>query len=170
MRIQPMSRPAGYGRDGDRGDRLGIRGFNPKLKAAATRLETLRTPEGEPNAKHIGRAQARSGAPVKKQIREPEQIRLQSLAQAPAKGPNVMVLVLARVIGRKYCHGPCGTGRGNCRPGRGLFRRRGHHTAGPRPAACPTAGVFPRRVSSVGEGNKPRRGDWKARRGRRRSA
>ena len=28
--------------------RLGIRGFNPKLKAAATRLETLRTPEGEP--------------------------------------------------------------------------------------------------------------------------
>jgi transposase len=25
--------------------RLGIRGFNPKLKAAATRLETLRTPE-----------------------------------------------------------------------------------------------------------------------------
>ena len=48
MRIQPMSRPAGYGRDGGRGDRLGIRGFNPKLKAAATRLETLRTPEGEP--------------------------------------------------------------------------------------------------------------------------
>src|ERR1022692_821459 len=28
--------------------RLGIRGFNPKLKAAATRLETLRTPEDEP--------------------------------------------------------------------------------------------------------------------------
>jgi hypothetical protein len=36
---------------------------------------------------------------VKKQIRELEQTRLQSLAQAPAKGPNVMVLVLARVNG-----------------------------------------------------------------------
>ena len=28
--------------------RLGIRGFNPKLKKAAERLEGLRTPEGEP--------------------------------------------------------------------------------------------------------------------------
>jgi hypothetical protein len=35
---------------------------------------------------------------VKKQIRELEQTRLESLAQAPAKGPNVMVLLLARVI------------------------------------------------------------------------
>ena len=28
--------------------RLGIRGFNPKLKNAAERLDALRTPEGEP--------------------------------------------------------------------------------------------------------------------------
>jgi transposase len=28
--------------------RLGIRGFNPKLRHAEQRLETLRTPEGEP--------------------------------------------------------------------------------------------------------------------------
>ena len=28
--------------------RLGIRGFNPKLKRAAERLESLCTPEGEP--------------------------------------------------------------------------------------------------------------------------
>jgi transposase len=28
--------------------RLGIRGFNPKLKKAAGRLEDLRTPEDEP--------------------------------------------------------------------------------------------------------------------------
>jgi transposase len=28
--------------------RLGIRGFNPKLKKAAERLDALRTPEGEP--------------------------------------------------------------------------------------------------------------------------
>ena len=30
--------------------RLGIRGFNPKLKRASTRLDGLRTPEGELNA------------------------------------------------------------------------------------------------------------------------
>ena len=29
--------------------RLGIRGFNPKLKRATTRLDGLHTPEGEPN-------------------------------------------------------------------------------------------------------------------------
>jgi transposase len=28
--------------------RLGVRGFNPKLKKAAARLEDLRTPEDEP--------------------------------------------------------------------------------------------------------------------------
>ena len=28
--------------------RLGIRGFNPKLKKVAERLDALRTPEGEP--------------------------------------------------------------------------------------------------------------------------
>jgi len=82
--------------------RLGIRGFNPKLKAAATRLETLRTPEDEPIPPNTLAALKRDlerHQIVKKQIRELEQTRLQSLAQAPAKGPNVMVLVLARVIG-----------------------------------------------------------------------
>jgi transposase len=35
--------------------RLGIRGFNPKLKKAAGRLEDLRTPEGRANtAQHDG--------------------------------------------------------------------------------------------------------------------
>ena len=82
--------------------RLGIRGFNPKLKAAATRLETLRTPEGEPIPPNTLAALKRDlerHQIVKKQIRELEQTRLESLAQAPAKGPNVMVLLLARVIG-----------------------------------------------------------------------
>jgi transposase len=36
---------------------------------------------------------------VKQQIREIEQTRIEHLTQAPAKGPNVMVLLLARVIG-----------------------------------------------------------------------
>jgi transposase len=36
---------------------------------------------------------------VKKQIREIEQTRLEHLPQAPAKGPNAMVLLLARAVG-----------------------------------------------------------------------
>jgi transposase len=82
--------------------RLGIRGFNPKLKAAAARLEALRTPEGEPIPPNTLAALKRDlerHQIVKKQIRELERTRLESLAQAPAKGPNVMVLLLARVIG-----------------------------------------------------------------------
>ena len=82
--------------------RLGIRGFNPKLKTAAARLETLRTPECEPIPPNTLAALQRDlerHQIVKKQIRELEQTRLENLAQAPAKGPNVMVLLLARVIG-----------------------------------------------------------------------
>lgn len=82
--------------------RLGIRGFNPKLKAAAARLETLRTPEGEPippNTLGALKRDLERHHIVKKQIRELEQTRLEILTQAPAKGPNVMVLLLARVIG-----------------------------------------------------------------------
>ena len=82
--------------------RLGIRSFNPKLKAAAARLETLRTPEGEPIPPNTLAALKRDlerHRIVKKQIRELEQTRLEILTQAPAKGPNVMVLLLARVIG-----------------------------------------------------------------------
>jgi len=82
--------------------RLGIRGFNPKLKAAPARLATLRTPEGEPIPPNTLAALKRDlerHQIVKKQIRELERTRSESLAQAPAKGPNVMVLLLARVIG-----------------------------------------------------------------------
>src|SRR6476660_873222 len=82
--------------------RLGIRGFNPKLKTAAARLETLRTPEGEPIPPNTLAALKRDlerHRIVKKQIRELEQTRMESLAQAPAKRPNVMVLLLARVFG-----------------------------------------------------------------------
>src|SRR5207247_7417283 len=68
--------------------RLGIRGFNPKVKAAATRLETLRTPEDEPIPPNTLAALKRDlerHQIVKKQIRELEQTPLESLAQAPAK-------------------------------------------------------------------------------------
>src|SRR5215470_10687296 len=60
--------------------RLGIRSFNPKLKKAPERLEHLRTPEGE-------------------QIRQIEKARLEQLEQAPTAKPNLMVLLLVRVIG-----------------------------------------------------------------------
>src|ERR1700726_238497 len=82
--------------------RLGIRGFNPKLKAAATRLETLRTPEDEPIPPNTLAALKRDlerHQIVKKQIREIEQTRLDVLKQAPAEGQHAMVLLLARVIG-----------------------------------------------------------------------
>jgi transposase len=67
--------------------RLGIRGFNPKLKAAATRLETLRTPEGEPIPPNTLAALKRDlerHRIVKQQIREIEQTRLERLDKAPA--------------------------------------------------------------------------------------
>jgi transposase len=82
--------------------RLGIRNFNPKLKKAAERLEHARTPEGEPippNAlaelhRNMERRQL-----VMEQIRQIERARLERLKQAPEHRANVMVLLLARVIG-----------------------------------------------------------------------
>jgi transposase len=82
--------------------RLGIRGFNPKLKAAAARLGTLRTPEGEPippNTLAALKRDLRRHQIVKQQIRELEQARLELLEKAPAQGPHAMVLLLARVVG-----------------------------------------------------------------------
>jgi transposase len=82
--------------------RLGIRGFKPKLKAAAARLATLRTPEGEPIPPNTLAALKRDlerHQIVKRQIRELEQTRLDVLKQAPEKGPHAMLLLLARVIG-----------------------------------------------------------------------
>ena len=69
--------------------RLGIRSFNPKLKAAAERLGTLRTPEGEPIPPNTLAALKRDlerHQIVKRQIREIEQTRLEHLAQAPGEG------------------------------------------------------------------------------------
>src|SRR6201984_1465243 len=69
--------------------RLGIRGFNPKRKAAAARLEALRTPEGEPIPPNTLAALKRDlerHQIVKKQIRELERTRLESLAQGAGEG------------------------------------------------------------------------------------
>jgi transposase len=82
--------------------RLGIRGFNPKLKTAAERLDALRTPEGEPIPPNmlaeIKRDLERRQI-VKEQIAQIERARLDYLAAAPAEGPSAMVRLLARVVG-----------------------------------------------------------------------
>jgi transposase len=82
--------------------RLGIRNLNPKLKKAAELLERARTPEGEtipPNTlAELRRDMARKQF-VAEQIRQIEKARLEQLEQAPKAGPNLMVLLLMRVIG-----------------------------------------------------------------------
>ena len=82
--------------------RLGIRGFNPKLKKAAERLDGLRTPEGEPippnTLAELRRDMVRRRL-ISEQIRQIEDARLERLKQAPNDGPHAMVRLLARVIG-----------------------------------------------------------------------
>src|ERR1700692_3789842 len=82
--------------------RLGIRGFNPKLKKAAERLDGLRTPEGEPippNTLAELRRDMERRRLVSNQIRQIEDARLERLKQAPSDGSHAMVRLLARVIG-----------------------------------------------------------------------
>ena len=82
--------------------RLGIRSFNPTLKEAPERLEHLRTPEGEPiplnTLAELSRDLERKQL-VAEQIHQIEKARMEQLKQAPKAGPNLMVLVLMRVIG-----------------------------------------------------------------------
>jgi transposase len=82
--------------------RLGIRNFNPKLKKASERLDHLRTPEGEPippnTLSEMSRDMERKRL-IAEQIRQIEKARLEQLAQSPKTRSNLMVLLLARVIG-----------------------------------------------------------------------
>jgi len=82
--------------------RLGIRSFNPTLKKAPERLEHVRTPEGEPippnTLAELQRDLARKQL-VSEQIRQIEKARLEQLKRAPKTAPNLMVLILMRVIG-----------------------------------------------------------------------
>jgi transposase len=82
--------------------RLGIRGFNPKLKKAAARLADLRTPEGEPippNMLAELRRDMERRRLVGDQIRQIEEARVKRMEQAPSDGPHAMVRLIARVIG-----------------------------------------------------------------------
>src|SRR5450830_462834 len=82
--------------------RLGIRGFNPKLKRAAERLEDLHTPESEPippNTLAELRRDMERRRLVRDQIRQIESARLDRLEHAPGEGAHAMVRLLARVMG-----------------------------------------------------------------------
>src|SRR5256885_5058645 len=82
--------------------RLGIRGFNPKLKRATTRLDGLHTPEGEPippNALAELRRDMERRRLVNYQIRQIGEDRLERIEQATCDGAHVMLRLLARVMG-----------------------------------------------------------------------
>ena len=82
--------------------RLGIRSIDPQLEKAPERVQHLHTPEGEPippnTLAELQRDLARKQL-VAEQIRQIEKARLEQLKQAPKAGPNLMVLLLMRVIG-----------------------------------------------------------------------
>jgi transposase len=82
--------------------RLGVCGFNPKLRKAAERLDGLVTPEGEalpPNTLAELRRDLARLALLREQIEAIETARLARLKQAPPEGPHAMVRLLAQVVG-----------------------------------------------------------------------
>ena len=82
--------------------RLGIRGFKPKLRRRRSgwrRCEHRRGANPAENCLRRCRRDLARLALVREQKRQIEQSRLERLQQAPKTGPNVMVLMLASVIG-----------------------------------------------------------------------
>src|SRR5215472_5399477 len=82
--------------------RLGIRGFNPKLRKASERLVALRTPEGCPIPSNTLAELRREMAHLRfigEQIKQIEAARLEQLQQAPQQRSNARVLQLQRVNG-----------------------------------------------------------------------
>ena len=82
--------------------RLGIRGFNPKLRKAPERLAALRTPEGCPIPPNTLAELQREMAHLRfidEQIKQIEDERLKQLKQAPQQGSNAKVLQLQRIKG-----------------------------------------------------------------------
>jgi transposase len=82
--------------------RLGIRGFNPKLRKAPERLAAVRTPEGCPIPTNTLAALRREMAHLRfidEQIKQIEKPRLEQLQQHPQQRSNAKVLQLQRVNG-----------------------------------------------------------------------
>lgn len=82
--------------------RLGIRGFNPKLRKAPQQLTELRTPEGgaiPPNTlAELQREMAHLHF-ISEQIKQIEDARLAQLKQAPKHGSNATVAQLGQING-----------------------------------------------------------------------
>jgi transposase len=82
--------------------RLGIRGFNPKLRKAAEQLEQLRTGAGEPLPPNTLAELRRDMAQLRfvaDQIQQIEKAREARLAKAPREGVHPMILMLASIKG-----------------------------------------------------------------------
>ena len=82
--------------------RLGVRGFNPKLRKAPQQLAKVRTPEGRPIPPNTLAELQREMAHyqfVDEQITQIEKTRLTQLKQAPTHGSNASVLQLQQVRG-----------------------------------------------------------------------
>jgi transposase len=81
--------------------RLGVRNFNPKLRKASERLRALVTPEGKPLPPNTLAEMERDMQRLqfKQQIKAIEQTRFERLKKAPKTRSNMMVLLMARVLG-----------------------------------------------------------------------
>ena len=82
--------------------RLGIRGFNPKLRKASQQLATLRTPEGgtiPPNTLAELQREMAHLSFINEHIKQIEDARLNQLKQAPQHGSNAKVVQLGRIHG-----------------------------------------------------------------------
>ena len=82
--------------------RLGIRNFNSKQRKADQKLDTLRTPDGDPippNSLDELRRNYERQALLNQQITALEKARLSRLETAPAKGPGGMVRLLSQIVG-----------------------------------------------------------------------
>ena len=81
---------------------FGVRNFNPKLRKARVKLETVRTPEGKslpPNTIAALRRDMERLKIIKEQIKAIEQTRLQQFEQKPEALANRMVYLLVRIYG-----------------------------------------------------------------------
>ena len=82
--------------------RLGIRGFNPKLRKAPPQLAALRTPEGGPIPANTLAELQREMAHLRfinEQIRQIKNARLKELKEAPHRASNGVVSQLERING-----------------------------------------------------------------------
>jgi transposase len=81
---------------------FGVRNFNPVLRKAPEKLDSVRTPEGipvPPNAVAALRRHMERFRVIKEQMKMIERTRLQHLQRDPAEKFNAMVFLLVRIIG-----------------------------------------------------------------------